>query len=132
LNIPVDPWEVIGRLLDATPRENLPEALVRQGLSTWRDPERGPQMAVVARHMFTDEDGPSMLRHHLETVLIPRFAQALDISEVNAAAAFAMLLGVLLSDSYVGVGPLATTDEDGLAAVVTPALSHLLLPRQEL
>jgi AcrR family transcriptional regulator len=128
LDLPVDPWEVISRLIDHTPRADLPQALVRQGISTWRDPENGPRMVVVARHMFGDEDGPSILRHHMETVLIPRFAKALDADEANVAAAFAVLLGILLSDSFLGVGPLRATPEDDLVAMIAPVLESFLLP----
>jgi hypothetical protein len=126
--MPLDPREVISRLLDHTPREDLPEALVRQGISTWRDPENGPQMVVVARHMFGDADGPSILRHHLETVLIPRFAQALDADQADVATAFGVLLGILLSDSFLGVGPLRQTPEDDLVAMVAPVLARFLTP----
>src|SRR6201999_230834 len=38
LDLTVDPWEVLARLLDEPPRDELPAALIRQFLSTWRDP----------------------------------------------------------------------------------------------
>ncbi len=44
LNLTVDPWEVLTRLLDDTPREHFAGALVRQFVSTWRDPVLGPQL----------------------------------------------------------------------------------------
>jgi hypothetical protein len=120
----------MSRLLDHTPRQDLPAALARQFISTWRDPERGPRMVVVARQLLADEDGPIRARHHIETVVIPRFAKALDVDKANVAAAFAVLLGIVLSDSFLCVGPLRGTSEDDLVTMIAPVLAGFLLPQR--
>ena len=81
LDLPVDPWEVLTRLLTGTPRDQLPDALARQFVSTWRDPATGAPLRALARRTYGDPDATSMARAHLATALIPRFASALEVPE---------------------------------------------------
>lgn len=129
LNLTVDPWEVLTHLLDNTPRDRLPEALVRQFVTSWRDPALGPQLRARARQTYGDPDGTSMTRVHLQTVLIPRFANALQIPEANVAAALSHLLGLTLLDTLVRVEQLDHLSDDKLIALVEPAISRYLTPR---
>ena len=65
LDLPVDPWEVLTRLLTGTPRDQLPDALARQFVSTWRDPATGARLRALARRTYGDPDATSMARHTL-------------------------------------------------------------------
>ena len=131
LNLTVDPWEVLTRLLVDTPRDQFPEALVRQFVATWRDPALGTRLRAAARRTYGDPDETSLTRAHLETVLIPRFATALDIPEANVAAALAHLVGLTLLDSLVEVDQLSTLSDDDLVALVLPAISHYITPNNQ-
>ncbi|MFB9696269.1 TetR family transcriptional regulator [Amorphoplanes digitatis] len=112
LDLPVDPWEVLSRLLTQTPRDQLPEALVRHFVSTWRQPESGARLRAMARSSFGDPDGATLARAHLETVLIPRLAQALDVPEVNVAVAITHLIGLTLADQILGLRQINNASED--------------------
>ena len=129
LDLSVDPWEVLTRLLDDTPRDRFPEAVVRQFVSSWRDPVLGPRLQARARHTYADPDGTTMARVHLETALIPRLASALEISEVNVAAALSHLIGLTLLDTLVRVEQLRALSEDDLVTLIEPAIRHYITPR---
>jgi AcrR family transcriptional regulator len=131
LELPVDPWEVLTRLLDDTPREQFPEALVRQFVSTWRDPTSGARLRAMARRTYGDPDTTSLARAHLETVLIPRFATALDVPQANVAAALSHLIGLTLLDTLIGVGQLGMLSDDDLVTLIRPAISQYLTPSRQ-
>jgi len=57
LDLPEDPTEVLDRLLAETPREQFAEALARYVISTWRDPETGPQLRAMTRQNLADPEG---------------------------------------------------------------------------
>lgn len=128
LDLPFDPWEVLTRLLDETPRSELPEALLRQFLGNWRDPEIGSRLVAMLRHALAEEEGTNLTRAHLDAVVIPRFARALDVDQGDVAAAFAVLFGVVLADSFLRLEPLRDLTIDQLAAKVAPAIELLLHP----
>ena len=131
LDLSVDPWEVLTRLLDDTPREQFPEALARQFVCTWRDPVLGPRLQARARQTYGDPDGTNITRTHLETVLIPRFARALDVPEANVAAALSHLIGLTLLDTLLGVSQLNDLSDDDLVALIRPAISLYITPGQQ-
>jgi AcrR family transcriptional regulator len=128
LDLSVDPWEVLTRLLDDTPRDQLPEALVRQFVASWRDPVLGTRLQARARQTYGDADGTSMARAHLETVLIPRLADALHIPQANVAAALSHLIGLTLLDTLVGVEQLSVLSNDELVALVEPPIRRYITP----
>jgi AcrR family transcriptional regulator len=128
LDLTVDPWEVLTRLLEDTPRDDFAGALVRQFVSTWRDPALGPQLRARARQAYGDPDAASLTRAHLETVLIPRFADALQVPDANVAAALSLLVGLTLLDTVVAVGQLSQLSNDDLIALAEPAISRYLAP----
>jgi AcrR family transcriptional regulator len=131
LDLPVDPWEVLTRLLTGTPRDQLAAALVRQFVSTWRDPATGPSLRAMARQTYSNPDATSMTRAHVATVLIPRFASALGVPEANVAAALSHLIGLTLLDTLVGVGQLTSLTDDDLVTLIAPAISHYLTPSSQ-
>ena len=69
-----------------------------------------------------------MMRAHLQTAVIPRFAQSLGAPEANIAAAFAHLIGLPLSDSLLGIRQLNRLNEDDLVALVAPVLGQYFTP----
>jgi AcrR family transcriptional regulator len=130
LDLSVDPWEVLTRLLDETPRDQFAEALVRQFVTSWRDPVLGPQLRARARETYGDANATSMTRTHLDTVLVPRFASALNVPEANVAAALSQLIGLTLLDTLIGVNQLRRLDDDDLVALVGPAVSQYIQPAE--
>jgi AcrR family transcriptional regulator len=128
LDLTVDPWEVLTRLLDGTPRDRVAAALARQFISSWRDPILGPQLRARARQTYGDPDATSMTRAHLQTVLIPRFANALQVPQANVAAALSLLIGLTLLDTVVAIDQLSNLSDDDLIALAEPAITRYLTP----
>jgi AcrR family transcriptional regulator len=122
LDLPVDPWEVLTRLLEDTPRDQVPAAFVRHFLSTWRDPEAGGRLRARARRTLGEPEGAALARAHLESVVIPRIARALGVPEVNVAAAVAHLLGLNVADSILGIRQLQDANEDDLVTLIGPVI----------
>jgi AcrR family transcriptional regulator len=132
LDLPVDPWVVIHHMLIETPRERLPEELVRQFLTRWRHPTIGAGFRTLTRDAFAEPDGTALARTHLETVLIPAFAKALGVEETAVAAALAQLYGILLYDAFVGVRQLHERSIEDIVATIAPTLAlHLNPARRE-
>lgn len=125
LNLPVDPIEALTRLTQL-PRQEFPEALVRHFVTTWRDAQAGPILHALLRRAVSEPDQTALLRSHAETVLVPRIATALDIPEINVAAAFAQLIGLTIADTFIRIDPLTRATEDQIVALVTPAISRCL------
>jgi AcrR family transcriptional regulator len=123
LDLPVDPTEVLVRLLDQTPREEFAEALARHFISTWRDPQTGAWMRTLARQNLAEPEGLALTRAHLQSLVIPRIATTLDIPPANAAAGFASLLGITWADSLIGVTQLTQLSADALVALIVPILN---------
>lgn len=128
LGLPVDAWDFLGRLLDEVPCADLPEALVRHFVSTWRDSESGASLRAGSYQTFGRPEGSGVLRAHFESVLIPRMAVALGVPEVNVAAALSHLIGLVLADSVVGIAQLRRASEDELVELVGPVIRRYLAP----
>ena len=128
LDLPVDPWEVIARLLTDTPRDQLPDALVRHFVSTWRDPEAGARMRARTRRTLGEPGSSGMSRTHLESVVIPRFSRSLGVPELQVAAAFSQLIGLTLADTLMEVRQLHEVSEDELVALVAPTIDRYFTP----
>lgn len=126
LDLPVDPWEVLSRLVDTIPREQLAEALTRQVVSAWRDRDTGVRLRALIRQAFSEPDGTRILRAHLETVVIPHLTKSLELPEVNVAAALSHLIGLTIADSMIGVRPFTQMTEDDLVALIAPVISRYL------
>jgi AcrR family transcriptional regulator len=131
LDVQIDPFGVLDRLLDDTPREEVPEALVRHFVSSWRHPATGPRLHALGRGIFDDASRADLLRSHWETVVIPRLTRDLAIPDANAAAALSALFGLTIADSLLRISPLNRLDEDALVALVAPALDRYLNPHDE-
>jgi AcrR family transcriptional regulator len=128
LDLSVDPWDVLTKLLQDTPRGQFAEALVRQFVASWRDPLLGPRLRARARQTYGEPGGTRMTQVHLDTVLIPRFARALQIPEANVAAALSHVIGLTLLDTVIGVQQLRDLSDNDLVALVEPAISRYLTP----
>ncbi|EWT02507.1 hypothetical protein N865_05335 [Intrasporangium oryzae NRRL B-24470] len=122
LDLPVDPLEVLVRLLDETPREEFAEALARHFISIWRDPQTGEWMRALVRQHLAEPEDLVLTRTHWETLVIPYIATALDIPEVHAAAGLASLIGITWTDSLFGVEQLTRLSDNDLIALTVPVL----------
>lgn len=128
LNLPVDPWEVMTRLLTQIPRQQFPAAFVRHAVSTWRDPADGARLRAMLRRALSDPGGATMMRTHFDSVVIPQMAHELEVPETNIAALVSHLLGLTIADTMLGITRLHEMNEDDLVALVAPVITRYLIP----
>jgi AcrR family transcriptional regulator len=129
LDLPVDPLEVLLRLLDETAPEQFAEALTRHFISTWRDPVAGAWLRAAAQHNIATPQGIALARAHWQSLVIPRIAKGLNIPEAQAATGLASLIGITWADSLFGIAQLNQLSQDELVALVAPILErHFLGP----
>lgn len=129
LDMPVDTWAVLDRLLVDTPRAEFAEALVRHFITTWRAPDTGASLRATSRQVFSEADSVHLLRSHWESIVIPQIATRFHLPEHRAALAVAGLFGITFADSYVGLSALQTMSDEDLVALATPVVDLYL--RQE-
>ena len=128
LQWPLDPVELITGLLATGPRSRLPRRFTAAFIAAWRDPVTGPALQAMARRTIGDPDSAALMRNLVENVLLPRVAHALDVAQVNVAAAVSHLLGLMLAATVLDVAPLATATDEELIELVTPAVTRYLNP----
>lgn len=126
LALPIDPAAAVIGLLAAGPRSELPERLVRFFVAAWRDPTTGEALQAVLRRAVSDEPSAALLRNLVETVLLPRVAQALGVPKLQVVTAMSHLVGLVLGATILRIEPLASASEDELVALVAPAIGHYL------
>ena len=123
---PVDQFETLRDLLARTPRDHAAEVLVRHFIATWRDPKQGPALRATARGWFGEPAGTALLRVHVETVVIPGLAAALNVTEGNMAAAYAHLLGLVLADTVMDVKQLHAMSVDEIVDLASPTIRYYI------
>jgi AcrR family transcriptional regulator len=126
LHWPLDPVSVVTELLATGPRAQFPRRFAHAFIAAWRDQDTGPALQAVLRRAVADSNNAALLRGLADSVLLPRIAAALDVSEINVAAAISHLLGLMIAAEIFTVGPLSAASVDELAELVTPALEHYL------
>jgi AcrR family transcriptional regulator len=125
MQLPVDPATLLPHLL-AGPRAELGERLVRTFLQLWGDPRLRPQFVGVIRSATTSEQGAALLREFISAQILARIAERLEVPRLNLTAVAAQLVGIVMLRYVLQVEPLASADEDELAALVGPTLQRYL------
>jgi AcrR family transcriptional regulator len=128
LQWPLDPVGLITGLLASGPRSRFPRRFTAAFIAAWRDHVTGPALQALARRAIGDPDSAALMRNLVESVLLPRVARALDVPEINVAAAVSHLLGLMLAATVLHVVPLATATDEELVDLVSPAVSRYLNP----
>lgn len=128
LRLPLNPAEVVVRLLGAGPRAEFAQRFVRFFIAAWRDPVTGPRLRAVIRGAVGTEEGAARVRELVQDVLLAKVASALGVSELRVATAVTHLLGLMIGSTIIGMEPIASASEDDLVELVTPAIAHYLNP----
>ena len=130
LDLPVDLWEVLSRLLTDTPADQVASALCPPLRVHVARPRSG-SLRAMARRTYGRPDGTGMARSHLETVLIPAVRQTHSkVPEPNIAAALSHLVGLTLVDTLIGVRQLDQVSADEPVTRVEPGHQPISLAQQ--
>jgi AcrR family transcriptional regulator len=122
---PIDPAAILPQVL-AGPRNELGERMARMFIRVWGDPRLRPQLVGIVRSAATTEHGAALLRDFVATNVLGRVAEHLGTPRLNLTAAAAQMIGVVLLKYVLQIEPMASADEDELAALLAPTLQRYL------
>ena len=126
MNLPLNPVEVLEQLLDAGPREQLGERIVRFFVQAWRDPSTGQPLQALLRTAAATETGAATMRQFIENVMVPRLSAELGVSPLRVAGAFSQMMGFALAGTIIRIEPLASATDDALVALLAPSVQRHL------
>jgi len=126
LRLPIDPRKMVAEVLDAGPRRELGERMVRFFLRIWGDERsRAPVLAMI-RSAATNEQAATMVRQFVTSALLSRVADGIGVPRLRIEAAVAQLIGIALLRYVVKVEPMASAPDEELVALVAPLIQRIL------
>jgi AcrR family transcriptional regulator len=126
MEIPVDPDEIIPRLLAGDP-DHLAERILRTFLSVW-DANGGGALAALMRSVASHEQAARMMREFVGRVIFGRVVSTVapDRPELRAALCGSQIAGLGLVRYVIRLEPLASADHDTVVAAIAPNLQRYL------
>ena len=126
MEIPVNPDEIIPRLLDGPP-EQLAERVLRTFLSVW-DADGGGALAALVRSVAGHEEAARMMREFVSRVILGRVVSTVapDRPELRAALCGTQVVGLGMVRYVIRLEPLASADHDTVVAAIAPNLQRYL------
>ncbi|HSL09332.1 MAG TPA: TetR family transcriptional regulator [Pseudonocardiaceae bacterium] len=126
MEIPVNPDEIIPRLLDGPP-EQLAERILRTFLSVW-DADGGGALAALVRSVAGHEEAARMMREFVSRVILGRVVSTVapDRPELRAALCGTQVVGLGMVRYVIRLEPLASADHDTVVAAIAPNLQRYL------
>ncbi len=126
MEIPVNPGEIIPRILDGDP-EQVAERILRTFLSVW-DAHGGGALAALVRSVASHEEAARMMREFINRVIIGRVVSAVapDRPELRAALCGTQVVGLGMIRYVIRLEPLASADHDTVVATIAPNLQRYL------
>lgn len=126
MEIPVNPDEIIPRLLDGPP-EQLAERILRTFLSVW-DADGGGALAALVRSVASHDAAARMMREFVSRLIIGRVVSTVapDRLELRAALCGTQIIGLGMVRYVIRLEPLASADHDTVVAAIAPNLQRYL------
>ncbi|MGH4024297.1 MAG: TetR family transcriptional regulator [Pseudonocardiaceae bacterium] len=126
LEIPVNPDEIIARLLDGPP-EQLAERMLRTFLSVW-DTNGGGALAALMRSVASHEEAARMMREFVGRVIFGRVVSTVapDQPELRAALCGSQIAGLGMLRYVIRLEPLASADHATVVRAIAPNLQRYL------
>ncbi|MFL6148670.1 MAG: TetR family transcriptional regulator [Pseudonocardiaceae bacterium] len=126
LDIPVDPTEILSRILDGDP-EQTAERILRTFLSVW-DANGGGALAALVRSVASHEQAAQMMREFLGRVIFGRIVTAVapDQPKLRAALCGTQMVGLAMVRYVIRLEPLASADPQTVVAAIAPNLQRYL------
>ncbi|MGH3782525.1 MAG: TetR/AcrR family transcriptional regulator [Pseudonocardiaceae bacterium] len=126
LEIPVDPTEILSRILDGDP-EQAAERILRTFLSVW-DANGGGALAALVRSVASHEGAARMMREFVSRVIFGRIVAAVapDQFELRGALCGTQIVGLAMMRYVIRLEPLSSADHDTVVAAIAPNLQRYL------
>lgn len=126
LQLPIDPRQLAASVINAGPREEMGERMVRFFLQVWGDEHsRAPLLAMI-RSAATNEQAATTVRQFVTTALLSRVADASGVSRLRIETAVAQLIGIALLRYVVRVEPMASADDEEIVTLVAPLIQRII------
>ncbi|MGH3775369.1 MAG: TetR family transcriptional regulator [Pseudonocardiaceae bacterium] len=126
MEIPVNPDEIIPRLLGGPP-EQLAERILRTFLSIW-DADGGGALAALVRSVASHDAAARMMREFVSRLIIGRVVATVapDRLELRAALCGTQIIGLGMVRYVIRLEPLASADHDTVVTAIAPNLQRYL------
>ena len=126
LQLPVNPEEIIRRVLDGDP-DHAAERVLRTFLSVW-DANGGGALTALVRSVASHEDAARMMREFVSRVVFGRIISAVapDQFELRTALCGTQITGLAMVRYVIRLEPLASADHDTVVAAIAPNLQRYL------
>ena len=126
MEIPVNPEEVVHRILDGDPEQSA-ERILRTFLSVW-DTTGGGALAALMRSVASHEQAARMMREFVGRVIFGRVISAVapDQFELRAALCGTQIVGLAMVRYVIRLEPLASADHNTVVMAIAPNLQRYL------
>lgn len=126
LEIPVNPEEIVHRILDGDPEQSA-ERILRTFLSVW-DADGGGALAALVRSVASHEQAARMMREFIGRVIFGRVISAVapDQLELRAALCGTQIAGLAMVRYVICLEPLASADHNTVVTAIAPNLQRYL------
>ncbi|MQA85053.1 MAG: TetR family transcriptional regulator [Streptosporangiales bacterium] len=125
MEFPFDPEDIVPEIIEG-PRAELGERFVRFFVRVWGDPQSRSGFLALVRSASSNERAAAMLRQFVTSALLARVAEHTGLPRLRMELAAAQLMGIALMRYILKVEPLASADDDEVAALVAPVIQHYL------
>lgn len=122
VDFPVDPFEVLPRIVEAGPVQEFGLRLAGLMVEVWEDEQRRAPLLALLRGAMTGEPGARTLRGMAEQILITRVEQLLGTARVVTAAAFAQMVGIMLGRYVFRIEALVALSPQEVVARLAPII----------
>ncbi|PZS39067.1 MAG: TetR family transcriptional regulator [Pseudonocardiales bacterium] len=126
MEIPVNPEEIIPRILDGDPQQTA-ERLLRTFLGVW-DTNGGGALTALVRSVASHEGAARMMREFVSRVIFGRIVAAVapDQCELRGALCGTQIVGLAMMRYVIRLEPLSSADHDTVVAAIAPNLQRYL------
>lgn len=129
MTLPVNPGEVLDRALTG-PVDQWATRLLTAAVRAWDDPATGQPLHRLLQTALVDAEQRPALTGFIERELVARIEERLEgpYARRRAAAAAAVLAGMIVSRYILAVAPIRDMSEGEVVATLRPLLQTAFLP----
>jgi AcrR family transcriptional regulator len=127
LNLPFNPSRLVDTILDG-PREQIGERVLRLFLGLWHQPETQAPFLALLRSVANNPDVARQMRTFMETAVLAKVAEALELPQLRLTAAAAQMMGLAMIRYVLAAEPMASATDDEVVELVAPAIQHYFTP----
>ena len=128
LEMPAPMAALMADVLEHGGIDDFGERLLRRVLELWDDERTGGALVALVRSAMSHPPAAEVLRAFVQTELLSRIAQRLDVPDADERAALfgSQLIGLMLYRHVLHVEPVASMPAEELVARAAPALQRHL------